>query len=64
MNPEDCGTRWRWETEESHGPWTTKAEASESWLRLGGKGYIRAEVETLEVDQARWAQQDRERMRG
>lgn len=60
----DRGTRWRFERIDDGGsvverfPWRqTSAEAAIDGKCL--RGWLRAELETFEVDQARWAAQDR-----
>lgn len=66
----ELGTKWRWQDdsvvaaregrEPFIGPWRdTKREAWDD--NQGQVGYIHAQAETAEVDQARWAIQDRER---
>lgn len=64
----DMGTPWRWEFTDGYrvksvGPWReTRAEAIEDGK--GARGWLACKIETLEVDKARWARQEREDDRG
>lgn len=64
----ELGTRWRWEfTDGFHitakGEWRdTRAEALADGK--GTTGWLSCEVETFDVDKARWARQEREQERG
>lgn len=63
----ELGTKWRWEFTDgfsvtSVGEWReTRAEAVADGK--GRTGWLNCQIETFEVDKARWAREERERGR-